>query len=167
MADVTNLSYMKTKVGRDTYLWKFLSLSPETGVTFQLIKPLGNNGEYLEISPSSIDRPLNETVNTSKDNESSEESSADIKTSSPQESTAEESAPTRVITPTEEVKNLSAIADLIMLQNPKLDHPAAEKLAENIKGHERSYRKFLQNVFKHKGLNLNEEDAIKEFKKYC
>ena len=166
-ADVANVSYFKTKVGKDTWLWKFDSSSTD-GLLFRRVKSLGNNGEYLEMSTSAIKNSLMDTTDVS-DSESistDNEVSADMNTASPQESVTEESV-SSIITKTEEVKNLSAIADLIMLQNPKLDHPAAEKRAEDIKGNERLYRKFLQNVFKHKGLNLSEEEAIEEFKKYC
>ena len=168
IADLTDVSYMKTKVGKETYLWHLETSSPNE-LTFKRVKPLGNNGEYLEISTSEIVNPLSDTSSVSEDKATStvQESATDLKTESHQESSAEESVKTPVITKTEEVKNLSAIADLIMLQNPKLDHEGAEKLALEIKDKEKMFRKFLQKVFKHKGLDLNEDEAIDEFHKYC
>lgn len=168
IADLTDVSYMKTKVGKETYLWHLETSSPNE-LTFKRIKPLGNNGEYLEISTSEIVNPLSDTSSVSEDKvtASVQESATDLKTESHQESSAEESVKTQVISKTEEVKNLSAIADLIMLQNPKLDHEGAEKLALEIKDKEKMFRKFLQKVFKHKGLDLNEDEAIDEFHKYC
>lgn len=168
IADLTDVSYMKTKVGKETYLWHLETSSPNE-LTFKRVKPLGNNGEYLEISTSEIVNPLSDTSSVSEDKATStvQESAIDLKTESHQESSAEESVKTPVITKTEEVKNLSAIADLIMLQNPKLDHEGAEKLALEIKDKEKMFRKFLQKVFKHKGLDLNEDEAIDEFHKYC
>ena len=168
IADLTDVSYMKTKVGKDTYLWHLETSSPNE-LTFKRIKPLGNNGEYLEISTSEIINPLSDTSSVSENKVTAtvQESATDLKTESHQESSAEESVKTPVITKTEEVKNLSAIADLIMLQNPKLDHEGAEKLALEIKDKEKMFRKFLQKVFKHKGLDLNEDEAIDEFHKYC
>lgn len=168
IADLTDVSYMKTKVGKKIYLWHFETSSPNE-LIFKRIKPLGNNGEYLEISTSEIVNPLSDTSSVSEDKATAtvQESATDLKTENHQESSAEESVKTSVITKTEEVKNLSAIADLIMLQNPKLDHEGAEKFALEIKDKEKMFRKFLQKVFKHKGLNLNEDEAIDEFHKYC
>nr|DAG87378.1 MAG TPA: ATP dependent DNA helicase [Crassvirales sp.] len=168
IADLTDVSYMKTKVGKETYLWHLETSSPNE-LTFKRVKPLGNNGEYLEISTSEIVNPLSDTSSVSEDKVTAtvQESATDLKTESHQELSAEESVKTPVITKTEEVKNLSAIADLIMLQNPKLDHEGAEKLALEIKDKEKMFRKFLQKVFKHKGLDLNEDEAIDEFHKYC
>ena len=168
IADLTDVSYMKTKVGKETYLWHLETSSPNE-LTFKRVKPLGNNGEYLEISTSEIVNPLSDTSSVSEDKATStvQESATDLKTESHQELSAEESVKTPVITKTEEVKNLSAIADLIMLQNPKLDHEGAEKLALEIKDKEKMFHKFLQKVFKHKGLDLNEDEAIDEFHKYC
>lgn len=168
IADLTDVSYMKTKVGKEIYLWHFETSSPNE-LIFKRVKPLGNNGEYLEISTSEIINPLSDTSSVSEDKVTAtvQESATDLKTESHQESSAEESVKTPVITKTEEVKNLSSIADLIMLQNPKLDHEGAEKLALEIKDKEKMFRKFLQKVFKHKGLDLNEDEAIDEFHKYC
>ena len=168
IADLTDVSYMKTKVGKETYLWHLETSSPNE-LTFKRVKPLGNNGEYLEISTSEIVNPLSDTSSVSENKVTAtvQESATDLKTESHQESSAEESVKTQVISKTEEVKNLSAIADLIMLQNPKLDHEGAEKLALEIKDKEKMFRKFLQKVFKHKGLDLNEDEAIDEFHKYC
>ena len=168
IADLTDVSYMKTKVGKETYLWHLKTSSPNE-LTFKRVKPLGNNGEYLEISTSEIVSPLSEVSNVSEEKPAStiQESASDLKTESPQESTAEESVKTPIITKTEKVKNLSSLADLIMLQNPKLDHEGAEKLALEIKDKEKMFHKFLQKVFAQKGLNLNEDEAIAEFHKYC
>lgn len=168
IADLTDVSYMKTKVGKETYLWHLETSSPNE-LTFKRVKPLGNNGEYLEISTSEIVNPLSDTSSVSEDKATAtvQESATDLRTESHQESSAEESVKTPVISKTEEVKNLSAIADLIMLQNPKLDHEGAEKLALEIKDKEKMFRKFLQKIFKHKGLDLNEDEAIDEFHKYC
>lgn len=168
IADLTDVSYMKTKIGKETYYWHLDSSTSEE-LTFKRVKPLGNNGEYLEISTLDITNPLSEVSNVSEEKPAStvQESASDLKTESPQESTAEESVKTPVITKTEEVKNLSSLADLIMLQNPKLDHSGAEKLALTIKEKEKMFTKFLQKVFKQKGLDLNENEALDEFHKYC
>lgn len=161
IADLAGISYMKTKMNNNTYLWHLTSDKGEE-LVFELIKPLGNNGEYLEMSTLNIKDPLSDTTKTTEDN-----SASDLKTESPQESNVEDASNNQVITKTEEVKNLAAFADLIMKQVPTLSKEEALQKAESIKGREKVFGKFLQNVFKQKGLDLSIDEAINEFKKYC
>lgn len=161
IADLAGISYMKTKMNNNTYLWHLTSDKGEE-LVFELIKPLGNNGEYLEMSTQDIKDPLSDTTKTTEDN-----SASDLKTESPQESNAEDTSNNQVITKTEETKNLAAFADLIMKQVPTLSKEEALQKAESIKGREKVFGKFLQNVFKQKGLDLSIDEAINEFKKYC
>lgn len=161
IADLAGISYMKTKMNNNTYLWHLTSDKGEE-LVFELIKPLGNNGEYLEMSTLDIKDPLSDTTKTTEDN-----SASDLKTESPQESNVEDSSNSQVITKTEEIKNLAAFADLIMKQVPTLSKEEALQKAESIKGREKVFGKFLQNVFKQKGLDLSIDEAINEFKKYC
>ena len=161
IADLAGISYMKTKMNNNTYLWHLTSDKGEE-LVFELIKPLGNNGEYLEMSTQDIKDPLSDTTKTTEDN-----SASDLKTESPQESNVEDTSNSQVITKTEEVKNLAAFADLVMKQVPTLSKEEALQKAESIKGREKVFGKFLQNVFKQKGLDLSIDEAINEFKKYC
>ena len=161
IADLAGISYMKTKMNNNTYLWHLTSDKGEE-LVFELMKPLGNNGEYLEMSTLDIKDPLSNTTKTTEDN-----SASDLKTESPQESNVEDTSNSQVITKTEEVKNLAVFADLIMKQVPTLSKKEALQKAESIKGREKVFGKFLQNVFKQKGLDLSIDEAINEFKKYC
>ena len=161
IADLAGISYMKTKMNNNTYLWHLTSDKGEE-LVFELMKPLGNNGEYLEMSTLDIKDPLSDTTKTIEDN-----STSDLKTESPQESNVEDTSNSQVITKTEEIKNLSAFADLIMKQVPTLSKEEALQKAESIKGREKVFGKFLQNVLKQKGLDLSIDEAINEFKKYC
>nr|DAG91621.1 MAG TPA: ATP dependent DNA helicase [Crassvirales sp.] len=161
IADLAGISYMKTKMNNNTYLWHLTSDKGEE-LVFELMKPLGNNGEYLEMSTLDIKDPLSDTTKTTEDN-----SASDLKTESPQESNVEDTSSNQVITKTEEIKNLAAFADLIMKQVPTLSKEEALQKAESIKGREKVFGKFLQNVFKQKGLDLSIDEAINEFKKYC
>lgn len=161
IADLAGISYMKTKMNNNTYLWHLTSDKGEE-LVFELMKPLGNNGEYLEMSTLDIKNPLNDTTKVTEDNAAS-----NLKTESPQESNVEDTSNSQVITKTEEVKNLAAFADLIMKQVPTLSKEEALQRAESIKGREKVFGKFLQNVFKQKGLDLSIDEAINEFKKYC
>ena len=176
IADLGDLTYIKVptkmKVGEDVMgkeyfnkvftLWKRKGVQNDQEVVFESIKPLGNNGEYLEMSTLDIKNPLSDTTKVTEDN-----SASDLKTESPQESNVEDTSNYQVITKTEEIKNLSAFADLIMKQVPTLSKEEALQKAESIKGREKVFGKFLQNVFKQKGLDLSIDEAINEFKKYC
>lgn len=161
ITDLAGISYMKTKMNNNTYLWHLTADKGEE-LVFELMKPLGNNGEYLEMSTSEIKTPLSDTTKTTEDN-----SASDLKAESPQESNAEDTSNSQVITKTEEIKNLAAFADLIMKQVSTLSKEEALQKAESIKGREKVFGKFLQNVFKQKGLDLSIDEAINEFKKYC
>lgn len=161
IADLAGISYMKTKMNNNTYLWHLTSDKGEE-LVFELIKPLGNNGEYLEMSTQDIKDPLSDTTKTTEDN-----SASDLKTESPQESNVEDTSNNQVITKTEEVYKMEDFINLLTMQNPKLVGEAAIAKIEQMKDNPKLFDGFLQNVFKNKGLNLNKEEAIKEFKKYC
>ena len=163
IADVENLSYIKTKSKDIVYLWHQIG-SDKNGVVFERVKPLGNNGEYLEISLDEISTPLVETLKTSEDNEVS-----DLDTKSAEETSAEEKTqPTK--SESQEIERFEGFVDMIQKQAPKYSREdAVDKANDIIKGRgPRFYRKFLQTLFKNqKGLELNEEEAIKEIDKYC
>lgn len=161
IADLAGISYMKTKMNNNTYLWHLTSDKGEE-LVFELIKPIGNNGEYLEMSTLDIKDPLSDTTKTTEDN-----SASDLKTESPQESDVEDTSNNQVITKTEEVYKMEDFINLLTMQNPKLVGEAAITKVEQMKDNPKLFDGFLQNVFKNKGLNLNKEEAIKEFKKYC
>lgn len=168
VAELADITYIKTKAHNQTYLWKFKS-DANNQLTFDLVKPLGNNGEYLEISTSEIVNPLSETTETHNEETDTtiQESASDLKTVSSQESTVEETSDNQVITNTEKIKNLAAFADLVMDYVPNISKDTALQRSENIKNHERMFGKFLQGVFKKQGLDLSIDEAINEFKKYC
>lgn len=161
ITDLAGISYMKTKVNNNTYLWHLTSDKGEE-LVFELMKPLGNNGEYLEISTSEIKDPLSDTTKTTEDN-----SASDLKTESPQESNVEDTSNNQVITKTEKIKNLSTFADMVMDYVPNISKEEALLRSKNIKNRERIFGKFLQSVFEKQGLNLSIDEAINEFKKYC
>ena len=173
--DVKDLSYMKTKIGRDWYLWKRKESKGED-IEFERIEPLGNNGEYLEISLGDIVTPLAKTSKketskpqpaTPKDDASVEDTGTkDLKEQSPQEAEVQES-PKPTVSDAESTKKVDEVIDLLIKQNPALDKESAKAMFENIKSNPRPFRRFLQNVFKHKNLELNETQAVDEFKKYC
>lgn len=178
-AALGDTSYIKTKVGKETYLWKREEGNNVNGnIVFKPIKPLGNNGEYLEMNTSWIDKPLYDTLSEESkptdektDTTDVQQEASELKTESPQETSTEEIPNTSLVSKTEKVKNLSSFADLVMGQNASvgkdISKEEALKRSEKMKSNPELYGKFFQNVFKQKGLDLSVEEAIEEFKKYC
>ena len=177
IAELGDTSYIKTKTNKQTYLWHLKGKNTNGDLVFELVKPLGNNGEYLEMSTSEIKTPLSENTEDTpafweeQDASDVRDSASDLNTVTTQEESAEETSNSQVITKTEEVKNLSAWADLVMQKNASVGQDISKeealKRSENMRDNPRRFGKFFQNVFKMKGLDLSVDEAINEFKKYC
>ena len=161
MADLKGNTYIKTRHNGQTYLWKQV-IADKTAVNYVMVKPLGNNAEYLEMSLSDITQPMSETKETIEDIQESE-----LQTVSPAEAEAVETSTADNTTDTEKTKQVAEFADLIMQQNPKLNKTQALNLFEKMKDNPSIYAGFIANVLKHKGLNLTKEEALAEFKKLC
>lgn len=159
---LSDVQYMRTKQNGQTYLWKLIS-NNEDAMTFVEVKPLGNNGEYIEMSTKDIISPFNLTRNAVTDNTTS-----DMKQPTPQESDAE--GPVRR-TETVETgsKKLAELVDGIMKTNPQATQQSALEVIERIKnqGYPNRYQGFLQNVFAHMGIQLDKDKVIDKFKEFC
>ena len=58
-----NTDYFKMEIDGNTTLWKITERSDETDIiTIMQVEPLGNNGEYLELSKDTITNALTETT---------------------------------------------------------------------------------------------------------
>jgi hypothetical protein len=161
VADLKKHSYIKTHHNYMTYLWKQVYASNES-VTYTRIKPLGNNGEYMEVSLDNIINPLNNTKETLEDMEASE-----LQNTSSAEAEATQESGVDTVTDNEKAEQTAEMADLLMKQNPKFNKTQALNQISKMKEKPDMYAGFLVNVFKQKGLNLTKEEAIKEFKKMC
>lgn len=169
IADLAGISYMKTKMNNNTYLWHLTSDKGEE-LVFEMIKPLGNNGEYLEMSTGEIKTPISEVsdvTNKASDTLDAQQNVSELKEKSVQEESVEETSSKNLVSSVEIEDKVTEIVNLLMMQNPKFTNKSALKKFEEIKDKPEIFKEFLRNVFKHKGLNLNAEEAIKEFKKYC
>ena len=161
--DLRGISYMKTKAKNSTYCWKYKGKLESGDLVYELVKPLGNNKEYLEMSTSTITTPLSEIKEvTENDNQSP------ISESSPAETDMGSMTPS-TISNLEKAKKIEEIVGLIMKQVPRYSKQEATEVFERIKNEPNKKRsaKFLQNVFKQKGLDLDIDGVIDEFNKYC
>lgn len=161
--------YVKTSSNGTTYLWKkrgVLFDPEEETLIYDMVAPLGNNGEYLEISTNDIKKALSDTKKPmQKDNEAdldiesnSTTDNSTLSTGSIDTKTAEK----------EEEKRAATLRDMFIKFNPTLanDH-RAENLIEAYKKNPESYVGILQKIFKANGLDLNVEETIKKFKEFC
>lgn len=167
---VNGLSWMKTKetdkkTGEQiTCLWK-LMVNDERSAEFVKVDPLGNNGEYLEISTSHIGEAMVRTTESEVEKEVS-----DISEQSPVEDEA--NAPVEnPVSEEEQVINLERFAEAIMQQRESIGKPVTREGAENIiaetKKNPKLYGAYLANVFETLGVQLDKEQATKKFEEIC
>ena len=166
IADLSGCSYIKTKYGNNTYLWHLVSEAKDR-IVYELIQPLGNNGEYLEISTSDIKKPLTNTTQSEEDMQEASE----LKTDSPVETDASENSKVDVVSNSEKAKKIDDFINAIMakressgLSTSKLQ---AKNLFENMKSNPKKYNKFINNIFKQMDINVDEEKSNELFKELC
>lgn len=166
IAKIGDATYIKTQGRSNAHLWKLVASDSSTMV-FEEVSPLGNNGEYLEMSTSEIDRSVTDTKKPVEDN-----SPSDLADNGSVDEESTTVADTR--TNTQKSHNMAEFTDLVMKQmiegykgrREVTKEDAANRVGE-IKEKPKKFAKFLVNVFKQKGLDLNEEQALEEFNKYC
>lgn len=157
--DLEGVTYFKTKIGNETYLWKQVIQDKYT-TQYKRVKPLGQNSEYLEMDISDIKDPMNDTLLTVDDIQESE-----IQETS-HNAIEEDSISSKKEEPS--AKAVAEFVDLMMQKVPNLNKTEALNRFENIRKNPENAWKFIQNVFKQKGLDLTREEAIKKFKeKLC
>jgi hypothetical protein len=131
------------------------------------IRLLGDNKEYLEISTKSITKPLTDTTSIEEDNTPS-----DINEKSPLQDSTDETPALQRQSGSQQQKQIDNIVDAVMAQQGKSVEEAKETISKikrdiaagkNIK----AWQGFLQRVFKQMNLDINKEETLKEFEKFC
>ena len=170
MADLQGVIYMKTRHNGQTYLWKLLG-KEEDNIReryYVRVKPLGNNGEYLEMSLENIQNSLSETTQTVEDMDAAE--TTEIKETAPAEAEVAE-VTGEIVSESEKSQRISDLADAIMKQREIVGKPInkteATNQIEKMKRKPEMFGEYMVNVFKQMGLDLSKDEAIKEFKKLC
>lgn len=166
--------YIKTSTYGTTYLWKKRTNNWSTKETwvYDMISPLGNNGEYLEINTNEINQSL---ANTKKVETKDNQADSDIRDHNAVDDEA--SSTHNPTTPESVVKqNTASLKDMFINFNSRLadkDSISGKTRAENLI---EAYKKpgvaeknvgILQKIFKANGLNLNEGETIKKFREKC
>ena len=170
VADTKGLSYMKIRLNGKTYLWKQNEDSNSREVLFDLVKPLGNNGEYLEMSLTNNKDSLMDTTQTAK-----EMAATSLKTDSPTESDSASTSNNQVTTATQTTKELDNFIGFLMKKNPEFSKQAAfDLVTKGMRGKESIYGAFIQLVYEKGGLHYDKKEAVskykemmEEYKKFC
>ena len=148
-----NTDYFKMEIGGNTTLWKITERSDETDIiTIMQVEPLGNNGEYLELSKDTINNAFIKTTESEEVEDSGDIiGDTHIQTSEGTvDSYSENTSPTittgEILSEYEEAEyRLEGKKDLS--KTKQLDH--------------------LIEVSAEQGVTLNRESIEEESKKYC
>jgi hypothetical protein len=167
------IKFIRTDIDKKTYLWKRVTPmdDKESSIEFKRIMPLGNNGEYIEMSLKADMEAMEKVEELKPNNEQPE-----LPENSPKDaaSDGQDSAP---VTPQESVtKQAQTIAELvpIIMQIKNISEGTAVSYLESLKKRVNSnspissfLKQDIERMAKANGLNLNAEQALEWFKKLC
>ena len=172
MQDLEGVKYFKIIVDKETILWKRVGEESENkrDRLYTRIYPLGNNGEYMEMSTTKDMNALTRTTKLQDNNDTTE-----LPETSPMETDAAEAdTPTSVPeTVSQQSKNIDALVPNVMHLDSTKSPEAAKKHLENYtdmlkegkltKGHQR----YLVNLLNDAGIQVTMDNVLKEFEKFC
>ena len=148
-----NTDYFKMEIDGSTTLWKIIDRSDETdAITITQVEPLGNNGEYLELSKDTITNALTETTE-SEEVEDSGDIIGDTHIQTSEGTVDSYSENTSSTTTTGEI--LSEYEEAEYRLEGKKDLSKTKQLDHLVK------------VSAEQGVTLNRESIEEESKKYC
>ena len=160
--------YVKTSSKGATYLWRKRGNDWDTdngAWIYDMISPLGNNGEYLEISTDEIKKTL---VDTKKPEIKDNQADLDIADNSAVDDIVTSTSSPTVSTKTVEQKALT-LSEIFMNFNHHLTQERIDNLVNFYKKGNNTEKNvgILQKIFKANGLDLNEGETIKKFRELC
>lgn len=148
-----NTDYFKMEIDGNTTLWKIIDRSDETdNIKIIQVEPLGNNGEYLELSKDTITNALTETTE-SEEVEDSGDIIGDIHIQTSEGTVDSYSENTSYTTTTGEI--LAEYEEAEYRLEGKKDLSKTKQLEHLVK------------VSAEQGVTLNKESIEEESKKYC
>jgi hypothetical protein len=165
--DLMGKIYVKTSANGTTYLWKKEGMDWDTDYpwVYKQVSPLGNNGEYLEISTAGIKKSYSDAI---RPKEKDNEADADMKKSSPLDDLASgtESSPTPA---KEEEKKAATLSEMFINFNSNLTQERIDNLVNFYKKGNNAEKNVgvLQKIFRANGLELNNDETIRKFKELC
>ena len=167
--ELTGVLYFKTKVNDEDKLFMQI-LEGDGTIEFKEVAPLGNNKEYLEMSESSIDSPLNvpieAKVEVTKAEAGKESELAETKVSAETEETE--------IATTDETRLNNLLYKILVIEGVRNEEQAGEYI-KNYKAKsevdkakmEKSVKKFFEARFEKLGIEFNSKLIDDIYKLMC
>ena len=169
MDDLRDIEWMRTTYNKQTYLWKQIGESDTGTLRYLLVKPLGDNGEYLEMSTKRIVTPMSNTTQDVEDWTSTENPPTNHVEDDANQDNVKDNRSNA-----EKAKDVSKMAELIYkFRNPEgasnFNRGDAQKQVEDIKSkkNKKQYIPFLMNVMQKNGVDVNENNVLEKFNEFC
>ena len=165
-------AYIKSKIGKNTMLFRYdKENSNDTVMTYKAIQPLGNNGEYIEMSSDGIVEPMTPVEYIDNSDKQATISNGNLAEDSTNSLTQEESQEDNS---KEDSKAGMSLVDMFMAYNSKYDKEKANAIINHYKNNIKEYGRLtlgqyglLRGVFEKQGLKLNAREALEKFKEMC
>lgn len=171
MKDLQGIPFMRTVIDKKTYLWERVTPMEDTdsSIEFKRIMPLGNNGEYVEMSLEEDMSALENVEELRQNNEQPELPSNAQKDAAISD---DSSAPVPVMSVTEQAKSITDIVKYMITSRGLNEKVAVDYVATlHKKAQDGTISKFskqdIQRIAKDNGLNLDVDAALEWFKKLC
>ena len=151
------IKYCRVKVGKQEKLFKVNSSSDygKNSIFLEEIIPLGNNGEYLEISVDNIETSMDNPIESSDYNND---------TSMPESSNNTDDESNTTIS--EESRYLDLLLRVFPKGQPTIDAFRKRPMSDKQQAKE-NYRKWFENKFKELGIEFNMEEFDKLYETFC
>lgn len=169
--DLQGIQFMKTTVDKNTYLWKRVTPMEDTdsSIEFQRIMPLGNNGEYMEMSLNENMAALEEVNELKQNNEQPE-----LPNNAPKDTVLSDSSSTTApsSSTTQQAKSITDVVKYMITSRNLSENVAVDYVATlHKKAQDGTISKFskqdIQRIAKDNGLNLDVDAALEWFKNLC
>lgn len=169
--DLKGIKYMKTAYDGKTQLWRLLDGEEEnkTSRFYIRVDPLGNNGEFMEMSATANKEAIMKTTQLEDSTDTQELPAVSPNES---ESTDVETPSTLPVSDSQQSQNVAEFVRAISMQN-KINTQEAERLFGTFKERAqksnvtKGFKMYLSNVYKQLGIKLDPDLALKKFKEFC
>ena len=165
-SSIKNLKWIKTSWNRASHLWKMTYLGEDIAI-YTETKPLGDNGEYLEMSPYMIDSPMTNTTQTIEDQNTSEIASK----SASEDVSSEKSKP--IINKAKESREYTRMAEMVFDNYANFEKISgytmdrAQMAVDEYRKGNKAYEASMIKALTRAGIKFDKNNLDKEVEKYC
>lgn len=171
MKDLQGIPFMRTVIDKKTYLWERVTPMEDTdsSIEFRRIMPLGNNGEYVEMS---LEEDMSALENVEELRQNNEQPELPSNAQKDAATSDDSSAPVPAMSVTEQAKSITDIVKYMITSRGLNEKVAVDYVATlHKKAQDGTISKFskqdIQRIAKDNGLNLDVDTALEWFKKLC